>query len=325
MVEQWSSKSSVWVRFPLPLFMFNSPFYFWKTHPLSHFYFKNSPRKSPNLFLTYIASHEVKEGKRVLEIVPQQIITNSYTYKPKLLSLWQPNQTKNVLISKWIFKNTLFNVSASQILPTNLRNTLPLRLNTFTNFKQYFSTPISQNSNNPTLLFVLKFLEFLTNRHIALITRTTSINSLPLTFQIRLNLWLPKLTNFRKMFGRGFPLNETMTLLMTSLYIKDVECLGQWFGHLFKRISFWKYRLILHFIKYVFRFFFWPSFNDLGIKGLKFRFKGKISVAGNARTRNLNFSIGQSSSSTKNLRVLQKVLLVPSFTGVMAFQIWLFF
>lgn len=177
----------------------------------------------------------------------------------------------------------------------------------------------------PILITQLKFLEYLTNRQITIITQPHLPTALSTDDLTRLRLWLPKLLNFRKIFGKYFNLKDTLFILTLTLKLKDAPLLIQWFSYVFKTISFWKYRLIFHFLRYLFRYFFVGVFNELGVVGIKFRLKGKISVAGNARTRSLNLTIGKASSSSKNLRVIHQSILVPSFTGVMAFQIWLVF
>jgi ribosomal protein S3 len=75
----------------------------------------------------------------------------------------------------------------------------------------------------------------------------------------------------------------------------------------------------------VFKYFFSELFNELGIRGVKFRLKGKISVSGNARTRKINYVIGNTSMSTYENKILHSLDLVRTFTGVMGLQIWLFF
>lgn len=52
-----------------------------------------------------------------------------------------------------------------------------------------------------------------------------------------------------------------------------------------RRLSFWKYKIIFRFLKYILRYVFEPNFALMGLRGVKFQLKGKISVAGNARTR----------------------------------------
>ena len=65
--------------------------------------------------------------------------------------------------------------------------------------------------------------------------------------------------------------------------------------------------------------------NSLGIKGLKIKLKGKISAAGNSRKRSILYRLGNTSHSNFNLRVLNKVDIITTFTGVMGISISLFY
>jgi ribosomal protein S3 len=92
-----------------------------------------------------------------------------------------------------------------------------------------------------------------------------------------------------------------------------------------RKVSFWKYKLFFRYLKYVLRYFFWAIFSDLGLKGVKFQLKGKVSVAGNARTRTVVQHIGTTSYSTFENRVTFSKDIVRTFTGVLGFKVWIFF
>jgi ribosomal protein S3 len=62
-------------------------------------------------------------------------------------------------------------------------------------------------------------------------------------------------------------------------------------------------------------------FSELGIKGLKIKLKGKISVAGNSRKRCILYRVGKTSHSTNKLKVVHTIDTIVTFTGVMGFQI----
>ena len=66
-------------------------------------------------------------------------------------------------------------------------------------------------------------------------------------------------------------------------------------------------------------------FPDLGFRGIKIQLKGKISVAGNARTRTLFFSYGKTSQSTFDHKVAYDLSFVETFTGIMGFKVWFFY
>ena len=91
------------------------------------------------------------------------------------------------------------------------------------------------------------------------------------------------------------------------------------------RINFFKTRSIFRFIKYLFHNYFKYVFEDLHIKGLKIKLKGKISAAGNSRKRTILYRIGKTSHSETNIRVLQELTTVNTFTGVMGLSVLLFY
>jgi len=58
---------------------------------------------------------------------------------------------------------------------------------------------------------------------------------------------------------------------------------------------------------------------------MKIKLKGKISVAGNARKRTILYRVGKTSHSTVKLRALHDMKTINTFTGVMGFQVYLFY
>jgi ribosomal protein S3 len=110
-----------------------------------------------------------------------------------------------------------------------------------------------------------------------------------------------------------------------AIKFKDPTFLINWVKAMLYRMSFWKYRVLFRYIKYILRNIFWAFFKDLNFKGIKISLRGKISVAGNARARSLAYSIGNTSHATFDNRVLSQFLTMDSFTGVMGFKISFYF
>lgn len=137
--------------------------------------------------------------------------------------------------------------------------------------------------------------------------------------------WSLKIKIFRKMLGPRLFLAESLEILYLTFKLKDPFFLSNWLLGMMKKISFWKYRLFFRYLKYVLRFFFVPAFKELNVKGIKFQLKGKISVAGNARTRTLLQKTGVTGHASFNNKVVSELSLVPSFTGVMGLKVWIFF
>ena len=59
--------------------------------------------------------------------------------------------------------------------------------------------------------------------------------------------------------------------------------------------------------------------------GVKIKLKGKISVAGNARTRAIYYRVGSTSHAKIQNKILHNLNLVHTFTGVLGLQIWYYF
>jgi ribosomal protein S3 len=62
-------------------------------------------------------------------------------------------------------------------------------------------------------------------------------------------------------------------------------------------------------------------FSELNMKGLKIKLKGKISAAGNSRKRTILYRAGSTTHSTVDTKVLYEFKTIPTFTGVMGFQV----
>lgn len=127
------------------------------------------------------------------------------------------------------------------------------------------------------------------------------------------------------MLGPKLFLRESLRIFHLAINYKDPTFLLNWMKAMLYRMNFFKYRLLFRYFKFVMRYLFWAYFPELNFKGLKLRLKGKISVAGNARTRKLVYAIGETSHATVNNRVISDFTTVNSFTGVMGFRMTFYF
>jgi hypothetical protein len=78
--------------------------------------------------------------------------------------------------------------------------------------------------------------------------------------------------------------------------------------------------MIFRYLYYVLHYFFKPYLPEMYIKGLKFQLKGKVSVAGNARTRTIRNHVGCFSHSTFSYKLIKELNLIHTFTGVIGFS-----
>ena len=106
-----------------------------------------------------------------------------------------------------------------------------------------------------------------------------------------------------------------------GLKLQDLKIVMTFLRRSFYRMKFWFYKRILRYINYVFFYIFYPVFRELGIFGFKVRLKGKISVAGNARTRTSEVNIGSISFSSKSQSMRYEKIIIRTFTGALGLQI----
>lgn len=172
---------------------------------------------------------------------------------------------------------------------------------------------------------LIRFFEYCSGKKILLKLNMFLNRSLSYQERAQCATWAPRIKVFRKMLGPRLFLTESLEILYLSFKLKDPFFLSNWLLNMMKKISFWKYRLFFRYLKYTLRYFFTPIFKDLKVKGIKFKLKGKISVAGNARTRTILQRTGISGHASFNNKIVQQLSLVKTFTGVMGLKVWIFF
>ena len=172
---------------------------------------------------------------------------------------------------------------------------------------------------------LVKFIEHYTARRVYLKFNPFIENAIPFVDLARCSLWEPRVQGFQKILGHRIFVFESLRILTLALRFRDPAFLSHWMKTMLYRMSFWKYRLLFRYVKFTMRYLFFPYFSDLGFKGLKFVLRGKISVAGNARTRTLVYAIGETSHAKVNNRVLSEFTTINSFTGVMGFLVSFYF
>ena len=181
-------------------------------------------------------------------------------------------------------------------------NATPWVYNTLTRFIEHYS-------GKKSLIQVYSFMNQSINEH----------------YSAFYKLWLPRFSYYERRLGHRFFLEEAFHILHMSFNLQDSKMLSTWLKAIIQRISFWKTRFIFRFLRYLFNNYFRFMFNELGAKGFKVKLKGKISVAGNSRKRSILYRVGKTSHATCNLKVLHKFDTIVTFTGVMGFQIWIFY
>ena len=172
---------------------------------------------------------------------------------------------------------------------------------------------------------LVKFLETSLGRKVALTFGPFVDDSLSFQEKAKCVMWANRLRGFQRMLGKKIFLIESTRIILASLKLKDPTLLSNWIRAMLKRMSFWKYRLIFRYLDFLIRHFIKTYFVDINVRGFKLQLKGKISVAGNARTRTLFYRVGDTSHSKIDNKVAYHLSLVNSFTGVMGLKVWIFY
>lgn len=237
------------------------------------------------------------------------------------------HQTKLSLTTLLLNLNSsLFGSTSHPILNSNLLVTKSFSFSIQRRILKIFS--YDKFSPNVTMWYyntLIRFIENCTGKKVFVKFNPFIENSLTFNDLARCNLWAFRVQAFQKLLGPKLFLKESLKILHISFRYKDPTFLSNWIRGMLKRMSFWKYKLLFRYLKYVVRHLFQLHFKELGFKGFKLKLKGKISVAGNARTRTLFYRIGNTSHSTFDNKVAYDLSYVNTFTGVLGFKLWFFF
>ena len=172
---------------------------------------------------------------------------------------------------------------------------------------------------------LIRFLEHCSGKKFLLQIYPFINQNIEMSFVIRYKMWLDRMKFYERRLGHKFFFEEALHIMHISFILRDSLLFSSWLKAIILRINFWKTRLIFRFLRYLFLVYFRHVFKELKVKGLKIKLKGKISVAGNSRKRTILYRTGQTSHSILNLRISHTKRTINTFTGVMGFQIWLFY
>ena len=172
---------------------------------------------------------------------------------------------------------------------------------------------------------IIRFIENCTGKKVYLKFNPFIENSLTFNDLSRCYIWARRVVRFQKVLGPRMFLRESLKIINVAIRYRDPTFLANWIRAMLKRTNFYKYKPLFRYLKYVFTHLFQGYFKDLGFKGIKLKLKGKICVAGNARTRTLFYRVGNTTHSTFDNRVVYDLSYINTFTGVLGFQLWFYY
>jgi len=172
---------------------------------------------------------------------------------------------------------------------------------------------------------LIRFIENCSGLKTSLLLNPFLENSLTYLDIARCSTWTDRVFDFKRLIGPQIFIKESLKIFHISFRTKDPSFLSSWVREMLKRTSFWKYRVLLRYIKYIVKNLFSTIFEDLFFKGFKLKLKGKISVGGNSRTRTIFYRVGNTSHTTFNNKIAYDLSYIYTFTGLIGFQIWFYF
>jgi len=238
------------------------------------------------------------------------------------------------LSHRLIYTNKLLQVqggrfSQDSMLKLDLTNLVPTNLFKYTLSKQLSSLfSLNKTREDVIPLFyhtLVRFIEHVSGKKFLFQFYPFLNQNVTTDYLIRYKSWIPRMGSYERRLGHKFFFEEALHIMHLSFILRDATLFANWLKAMILRISFWKTRSIFRFIRYLYLLYFTPTFPELGIKGLKIKLKGKISVAGNSRKRTILYRTGSTSHSQVNLRVSHSKQTINTFTGVMGFQVWIFY
>jgi len=179
---------------------------------------------------------------------------------------------------------------------------------------------------SPIILYSLTgFLEYCSGKKTSVNFNPFLLNFLNFTELAHCYLWAKNLSYFRRVLGYNLYIIESLKIIYLSIKLKDPCFFINWISKMLYKISFFKYKFFLRYIKYVIKTYLVSRFEELNFRGIKLQLKGKVSVSGNARTRTVVQTVGKVGQSTLNNRILYEMRVIWTFTGSISLRIWFYF
>ena len=259
--------------------------------------------------------------------LPTSTITS---HQLSILYILQP-WLLNTLQNPFMFRNNADYILSKYNIPVNLTytNLQPhncFRYITSKKILSLFSTNKIREDVIPLYYNTLiRFMEHCSGKKIFIQLYPFLNQNVTYDYIVRYKAWITRMKSYERRLGHKFFFEEALHIMHISFTLRDSVLFSSWLKAMILRISFWKTRTIFRFLRYLFLIYFVHIFPELKIKGLKIRLKGKISAAGNSRKRTILYRVGQTSHSKLNLRVSHSKNTINTFTGVMGFQVWLFY
>lgn len=235
------------------------------------------------------------------------------------------NKTNKHLLK--IFICLIKNKSKINIINYNKYNFKLKKLNKLiptSQFSIFFVNNKNINKFSKTLYF--QFLNLWYLNHIFKINlKEKNVNALTILPKKLLNFILFKTIkkNYKQFNIKYF--NEIAFLFIISVWLKNAKNICKYIKKKLNNIHFKKHRIYFLFFFRIFNKYIIPNKEILHLKGVDFRFKGKLGRGGNSRKKTMFYKKGYYSLSNKNLAMNYNKWDVWTKTGSVGCSLKLFF
>lgn len=284
---------------------------------------KFNPSATPQLLLNSLVSNIYFSQTSLGVNVFYKYANFLFTFKGELMGTTNLRSSKalNTFYRTYFFESRAGELSRTNLLPSETFSyKIKVKL-----VNLFLKKPFNINVTMWYHTMLIRFIEHCSGLKVALAFNPFLENSLTYSDMARCSSWTDRVFDFRRLLGPKIFIKESLKVFHLAFRLKDPTFLSAWIREMLKRTSFWKYRVLFRYIKYLVRHLFFTIFDDLQFKGFKLKLKGKISVGGNSRARTLMYRIGETSQSTFENKVTHDLNFVYTFTGVMGFQLWFYF
>lgn len=124
--------------------------------------------------------------------------------------------------------------------------------------------------------------------------------------------------------GVHFHISDFFYITVAFFTYRDSYMFSFYIKRAIQKLDLFKHRPFLRFISNYMVYHLGSSMDSMGIKGVRFVVRGKISVTGVKRTRTNFFSFGFNSNASLSYKVSYNYTPVPTDSGVLGLQIWIF-
>ena len=214
------------------------------------------------------------------------------------------------MVKKLLFFKTEYSWSKNIESLVSIKNKIKKKL--------YYSKNKKQMQKNNTKLFLNYFIFFLKiflKKNI--IFKPYNLKYLKYSHKLMFISIFKKLTKYKKFVGGYKKLIKLSKILFFAVVLKDANILSKIFSFYMEKTHFRRHKKLIKIFKKILLIYYKTIGKSINFKGLYFNISGKISVAGDSKTRTKNWKFGAFNFSSKFGKFSYALFRVRTKTGVL--------